>query len=46
MNPYESISDLYQIYPVGPIRRWVGHMMDIEVADLLERPKEVTLKSP
>ena len=30
-----------KLYPVGLVRRCVGHVLDVEVADILERPKEV-----
>ena len=40
----ELVTSTYRhekVYPVGPVRRWVGHVLDVEVADILARPKEV-----
>lgn len=39
----ELVTSTYRsghLYPVGPVRRWVGHVVDIEVADILAHPKE------
>jgi hypothetical protein len=41
----ELVTSTYRhekIYPIGPVRRCIGHVLDIEVADILARPKKVT----
>ena len=30
-----------KMYPIGPVRRLFGHFLDVEVADVLENPKDV-----
>ena len=40
----ELVTSTYRhekIYPIGWARRWIGHVWDVEVADILEKPKEV-----
>lgn len=41
----ELVTSTYRhekIYPIGRVRRWIGHVLDVDVADILEKPKEVT----
>ena len=42
----ELVAAKYQhgkVYPIGPLRRWLGHLIDLEVTKILDKPRDLRL---